>query len=125
VIINRANNVKIDGDGFTNMNIPVEIAGGSFETVGGDVAGTPALQNVIANYSVGVYVIGAAQHNAIFGNGLVAGHPPTSRGPQIGVWLQQDADHNSLVGNILIGNTTPILDLGVGNFQSGNFIFPD
>ncbi len=102
----------------------MQIAGGSFNTVGGDVAGTPALQNVITNYSVGVYLTGAAQHNAIFGNGLVAGHPPTSRGPRIGVWFQQGADHNSLVGNILIDNTTPIADLGVGNFQAGNIIIP-
>jgi hypothetical protein len=125
VTINRANNVKIDGDGFTNMNIPVDIADGSYETVGGDVAGTPALQNVITNYSVGVYLTGHTQHNAIFGNGLVAGQPPTRRGPQIGVWFQPGADHNSLVGNILIGNSTPILDLGTGNFQSGNIVFPD
>jgi hypothetical protein len=126
VIINRANNVKIDGDGFSTLNIPVQINGGHFNTIGGDVAGTPALQNVIVNYAIGVNVSGGSQNNAIYGNALFAGSPPGFKGPQVGLLLGQGADHNSLVGNILLGrNTTPILDLGVGNFLAGNIIIPD
>ncbi len=73
VLINRANLVKLDGDGFaaaenSGLGSAVTILGGSFNTVGGDVAGTPALQNVMNSYRLGVVLRAGSQHNAIFGN---------------------------------------------------------
>ncbi|HEY2155591.1 MAG TPA: hypothetical protein VGH33_08170 [Isosphaeraceae bacterium] len=126
VQINRANLVKLDGDGFaaaenSGLNSAVMINGGSFDTVGGDVAGTPALQNVMNSYQIGVNVRAGSQHNAIFGN-YVGGQTSAIGNLRAGLVLATGANNNTVVGNVLVGNAEPIANLGSGNVIEGNII---
>jgi hypothetical protein len=128
VLINRANNVQIDGDGFgaaanAGLSSAVTIEGGVQNVVGGNVAAAPALQNVMISYGTGVLMQAGSRNNAIYGN--IIGGEPTARGPlHIGVNLLPRADNNALVGNVLIENEFAIFDQGLGNVQEGNFIVP-
>jgi hypothetical protein len=128
VLINRANLVKIDGDGFVaaetgGLPSAVTIYGGSYNTVGGDVAGTPALQNVMNSYTFGVTTTAGSQHNAIFGN-ILGGQTSLSGQLRTGIYFQPGANNNSIVGNFLIGNDVPIVNGGIGNFFDGNVVIP-
>ena len=126
VLINRANLVKLDGDGFaaaenSGLGSAVTIDGGSFDTVGGDVAGTPALQNVMNSYQLGVVLRAGSQHNAIFGN-IVGGQTSAIGTLRAGLVLLTGANNNTVVGNILVGNAEPIANLGAGNVIEGNVV---
>lgn len=101
-------NVVIDGcrfwaRGFTKMPRAIEIVAGKHNTIGGD----GALQNVMANYNVGVELRGISQHNAIVGN-LIGGEPTQSEDQQVGVWLRDNARHNNVVRNVLFKNTLAV-----------------
>jgi hypothetical protein len=128
LLVNRANNVQIDGDGFgadqnAILGSAVTIQGGSQDTVGGGVATAPALQNVMITYNTGVQLEAGSKNNAIYGN--IIGGDPSHKGPLfIGVNLHPGADNNALVGNALFGNQFAIFDQGLGNVQQGNFVFP-
>jgi hypothetical protein len=128
VVINRANLVQIDGDGFgagehTGLSSAVTIEGGVQNTVGGNVAAAPALQNVMINYNTGVLMQAGSRNNAIYGN--IIGGETSALGPRIiGVNLVPQANNNALVGNVLIGNQFAIFDQGLGNLQEGNIIIP-
>lgn len=127
VLINHANLVKLDGDGFaaaenSGLGSAVRINGGSFETVGGDVAGTPALQNVMNSYTFGVSLAPGSKHNAIFGN-YIGGQKSLVGQLRTALHFQTGADNNNVVGNILVDNDVPVVNGGIGNFFSGNVIF--
>ncbi len=126
VLINRANLVKIDGDGFaaaenSGLKSAVTINGGSYDTVGGDVAGTPALQNVMNSYTFGATVTPGSQHNAIFGN-IMGGQTSLSGQLRTALYFQLGASNNTIVGNILVNNDVPIVNGGIGNVFDGNII---
>ena len=132
LLINHANGVRVDGDGFAaiedgGLTPAIRIVGGSQNSIGGNVAQVPALQNVMNSYSIGLEVNGTlsapAQNNAIFGN--IVGGQTSAKGPlNVGMVFQPGADNNTIVGNILIANKVPIFDAGRGNLQDGNVIVP-
>jgi hypothetical protein len=124
--------VTVDGcvfgaRGQSRLANAVEIAGGSNNTIGGDLAGTPALQNVMSNYSIGVHIygVGFAKNNSVVNN-IIGGEPGSSGPPsqRVGVWLNSRVNNNTIVQNILFKNITPYKNDGVGNVIENNTIVP-
>jgi hypothetical protein len=122
--------VTVDGDVFTaqgqsRLADAVTIVGGSNNTIGGDLAGTPALQNVMGIYDYGVDIQGRSTNNAVVGN-IIGDTPRSSRAPmqKVGVRLQPGANNNTVVQNILYKNIQAYTDQGVGNLIINNTIIP-
>lgn len=130
VAINRANFVTVDGNVFgatgrTKLNAAVVISGGSHNTIGGDVAGTPALQNVMSGYVTGVELAGPATNNAVVGN-LIGRQPVESEFPsqRVGVGLRPGANNNAVVKNVLYKNIEPVRVESTGNWIADNVVVP-
>jgi hypothetical protein len=124
--------VTVDGcafgatDGQARLRRAVYVFRGAHNTIGGDVAGTPALQNVMSNYGIGVEVQGhpiqgSASHNAIVGN-LIGGQPKDPGDQLVGVLLDPNATHNTVVRNVLFKNTTAMQFSGDTNVVDPNTI---
>src|SRR5262245_20631746 len=79
----------------SRMSHAVIIRRGDHNTIGSDVALTPARLNVMSGYVVGVALIGEARHNAIVGN-RIGGEPDpfTDRDQKVGVLLRRQASNN-------------------------------
>jgi hypothetical protein len=130
VVINRANLVTVDGNVFgargqSRLSAAVRIVDGDHNTIGGDEAGTPALQNVMGTYDTGVELSGTARQNAIYGN-FIGREPSPSRNPlqAVGVWLRPGADNNAVVRNILFKNIDPVANESTGNWIADNIVVP-
>lgn len=130
VAINQADSATIDGNAFraegqSRLAAAVRIVGGSRNTIGGDVAADPALQNVMSGYEAGVELVGPSRHNAIVGN-RIGGETYSSRAPlQVnGVWLRAAASNNTIVKNFFYKNRTAVRDDSTGNVIDGNTVVP-
>lgn len=128
VEINQAELVTIDGNAFgalgqSRLGAAVRVVGGGRNTIGGDVATDPALQNVMSTYNTGVELAGPSRHNAVVGN-IIGGQTHQSRAPlqTVGVWLRAGASNNTIVKNVLYKNITPVQNQGVGNVVEDNTI---
>lgn len=128
--LNHTRFVTVDGDVFTasgqsRLSAAVSIVGGSNNTIGGDLAGTPALQNVMGIYDYGVDIQGRSTNNAVVGN-IIGDTPRSSRAPMqlVGVRLQPGANNNTVVQNILYKNIQAYTDQGIGNLFINNTIIP-
>lgn len=128
--INRASFVTVDGNTFgatgqSRLAVAVNIDGGNNNTIGGDLASNPALQNVMGRYDIGVNLSGATNNNAIYGN-LIGRQPVESRNPEqgVGVWLRTGANNNAVVRNILFKNVKPIINDSIGNWIADNVVVP-
>jgi Right handed beta helix region len=127
LLINRANNVQVDGDGFTSieqsaLTPAIKIVDGSQNAIGGNTVLNPALQNVMHSYDVGIELTAGSQNNAIFGN--YVGGLTSDKGPlRVGMWFQPGANNNTIEQNVLVKNVTQIFNLGTGNlFQDNGFV---
>ncbi|MFO0893194.1 MAG: NosD domain-containing protein [Isosphaeraceae bacterium] len=112
--VRNADYVTIDGCAFTStgrarLSQAVIIRNADHNTIGGNVDWTPALQNVMSRYDVGVELIGSSQHNAIVSN-LIGGEPEQSENPiqKVGVLIQRSSRNNTIARNILFKNITPL-----------------
>jgi hypothetical protein len=119
--------VAVDGcvfgaRGQVSLSRAVDIRGGSHNTIGGG-SGTPALQNVMTHYRVGVELNGDAQHDAIVGN-LIGGEPMGSGDQQIGVVLSNSAKHNTVIRNVLFKNITAVKYTSKTNVVADNTEVP-
>ena len=130
VEINQADQVTLDGNAFgalgqARLSTAVRIVGGSRNTVGGDAAADPALQNVMRTYTTGVELVGPSRHNAVAGN-IIGGPTYETRAPLqvVGVWLRPAASNNTIIKNHLFKNATAIRNEGVGNVVEDNTIVP-
>lgn len=128
--IEGANLVTIDGNVFGARGRPklteaVVLSGGSHNTVGGDVAGTPALQNVMGGYDTGVLLNKPATNNAVVGN-LIGQQPVESEFPsqKVGVGLRPGANNNAVVKNVLYKNIEPVKVESTGNWVADNIVVP-
>ena len=130
VTINQANFVTLDGNAFqaegqSRLVAAVRIVDGEHNTIGGDVAADPALQNVMSGYEVGVEMVGPSRHNAVVGN-RIGGETYPSRAPlQVnGAWLRAAASNNTIVNNLFYKNRVAIRAESAGNVIDGNTIVP-
>lgn len=128
--IDGANFVTIDGNAFgargrQDLTEAVVITSGSQNTIGGDVAAAPALQNVMSGYETGVLLNRPATNNAVVGN-LIGRQPVESEFPsqRIGVQLRPGANNNGVVKNVLYKNIEPVKIESVGNVIVDNIVVP-
>ncbi len=128
--IDGANFVTIDGNAFgargrQDLTEAVVITSGSQNTIGGDVAAAPALQNVMSGYETGVLLNRPATNNVVIGN-LIGRQPVESEFPsqRIGVQLRPGANNNGVVKNVLYKNIDPVKIESVGNVIVDNIVVP-
>jgi Periplasmic copper-binding protein (NosD) len=114
VEVRNANFVTVTGSSFfatagARLRNAVIINNGDNDTIGGTVAGTPALKNVMSGYNIGVDLRGSSQHNAIVSN-VIGGDPGQSSDPlqKVGVQVARSSRQNTIVGNILFKNIKQI-----------------
>ncbi|MFO0959563.1 MAG: right-handed parallel beta-helix repeat-containing protein [Isosphaeraceae bacterium] len=126
--IRNADNVKIDGCAFSGeqnsrLTQAIIIRNGNRNTIGGNVAWTPALQNVMNTYNVGVDLIGNSQHNAIVSN-LIGGEPGQSQDPlqKVGVLVQRSARNNTITRNLLYKNITQLKIESTNTVDDNTFV---
>jgi hypothetical protein len=132
VVINDADNVSVRGTVINSdttqarLVAAVRIINGDSNTIGGGSTGTPAFQNVMGNYVVGVDLEGTSRHNNVVGN-FVGQEPFPDRVPrqEVGVFLRPLAFFNTVASNVQYKNVTPYIDEAIsGNVIVGNTVIP-